>query len=249
VKDYLVQMTSLKIDCFGQSDIGLVREVNEDAWLAQPEKGLFLLADGMGGHNAGEIASATAVHSIAEFYSMDIAQPDALRNAIVSANRRIYEQGSKDSSLSGMGTTISCLVLHKGEASIAHVGDSRIYLLRQGKLRLLTEDHSLTNELLDLNVITTEEAGSFPYKHILTRALGTHPKVEASFAKESLVCGDLFLLCSDGLTNFVSDEEIVEILQKNSLLEEKANNLIVLAKNYGGVDNITVLLVKVNEKE
>jgi serine/threonine protein phosphatase PrpC len=245
----MVHTTSLKVDCFGISDIGLVREINEDAWLVQPEKGLFLLADGMGGHNAGEIAAHIAVRSIAESYSIEDEKPNSLKNAISSANILIYKKGSEDPSLSGMGTTLTCLALKKEEALIAHVGDSRIYLLRNEKLRLLTEDHSLMNELIDLNVMTPEEAGSFPYKNILTRAVGTHPKVEATITKESLRSGDLFLLCSDGLTNFVTEDEILEILKKKSLLEKKAQSLITLAKNYGGGDNITVLLVKLYEKE
>ena len=238
--------TSLKVSVFGLSDIGLVREKNEDAWKALPDGGLFLLADGMGGHQGGSVAAQLAVTQMGE--ALDNIEAGEIVSSIERVNQAIYKTSQSDAALSGMGTTLCCLYLHEDEATLAHVGDSRIYRLRGKELEQLTEDHSLVSELKSMGALNDQDTETFPYKHILTRALGTNPIVEVSHQKIPLKVGDLFLLCSDGLTNFVSDTEILDILSKEALLERGAFCLIDLAKKHGGGDNITVLLVRIEPR-
>ncbi len=237
----------LKISYFGLSDVGLVREHNEDVWKALPEKGLFLLADGMGGHQAGEIAAQNAIDKLSEMikHSFRETAEEHLAQAIKKTNAIIYQQGRENEALSGMGTTLCCLFLHEGQAILGHVGDSRIYCLRNNRLKQLTEDHSLINELLAMHAMTEEEAPHFPYKHILTKAIGTNALIDPTVYVTSLSSGDLYLLCSDGLTNFVKDQEIYTILSSDLSLKDQSQQLVDLAKNHGGGDNITVLLVKI----
>lgn len=239
--------TGLKLSYFGLSDVGLVRDHNEDAWGAIPKKGLFLLADGMGGHQAGEVAAQKTIERLAELVKKDFSgkAEEHLRQAIKKTNAYIYQQSLKDEALSGMGTTVCCLFLNDDLAICGHVGDSRIYLFRQKQLYQLTQDHSLVNELLEMQAVNPREADIFSYKHILTKAIGTNPNVDPTVKASPVFLEDLFLLCSDGLTNLVSDEEIQKILSKSDSLEENCNSLVELAKKHGGSDNITVLLIKV----
>lgn len=244
---------TLQLESFGITDIGLVRDHNEDVWAAYPEEGFFLLADGMGGHACGEIASNEAVEHLYQlFKSWHLAQEISsskakafFEEAFVKVNTYIYKQGRHDDELKGMGTTLLSLFFLKQEAIIAHVGDSRIYRFRAGQLEPLTEDHSLVAELMALGAVESAEADSFPYKHILTRAIGTHPQVEPTLATIQVEPQDLFLMCSDGLTNYVTPSQITRVLQTSNPLNTKGQDLIDLAIQNGGADNVTVVLVEI----
>lgn len=243
---------TLQLESFGMTDIGLVREHNEDVWAAYPDEGLFLLADGMGGHACGEIASHEALGHLYKLFkewnpTQEISASKAkafLADAFAKVNSHIYKQGRRDDDLKGMGTTLCALFFLRKEAIVAHVGDSRIYRFRDGNLDALTEDHSLVAELMALGAVESAEADSFPYKHILTRAIGTHNQVEPTLATVQVEPRDLFLLCSDGLTNYVTPEQISRIMQTNSPLNTKGQALIAFANQNGGGDNVTIILVE-----
>ncbi len=247
---------TLQLESYGTSDVGLVREHNEDVWAAYPEQGFFILADGMGGHACGEVASKEAVGYLYTLFShwykpsgISTSQAKAFfENCFTDVNAFIYKQGKQDDELRGMGTTLCSLFFLKREAIIAHVGDSRIYRLHAGELHQLTEDHSLVAELMALGAVGSAEADSFPYKHILTRAVGTQPIVEPTLSIISVEPSDLFLLCSDGLTNYVTPEQLAEILKSNHPLDTKGEALIQAAIQSGGGDNVTIILVEVGDE-
>lgn len=247
--------STYQMDCIGMSDIGLIRDHNEDVWAAYPDQGLFILADGMGGHVAGEIAARNSVQYLYELVKKwrptKQTSPEEMvsffRDSLSKVNENIYQKGKNEPSLTGMGTTICALYFFQKYAFVVHVGDSRIYRLRKGRLEQLTEDHSLVAELVSLGAMKFEEGKSFPYKHILTRAIGTHPSVEPSVSYLAVRPDDCFLLCSDGLTNYVDDTEIESILDYSSSLEERGRSLVNLANKHGGGDNITLILVKVSD--
>jgi protein phosphatase len=236
------------------SDVGCVRELNEDsAAYVQPYdeavlagKGmLFVVADGMGGHSAGEVASNMAVEVIRRvYYEEDREAQAALKKAVEKANREIFEAAARDETMKGMGTTCTALVLQNGRAISAHVGDSRMYLVRDGQIYLLTEDHSAVMEMVKHGIISAEEARHHPDKNVILRALGSHAEVEVSTWQEPLPVreGDRFVLCSDGLYDLVEDEEIRQAV---SAAEPRAacESLVALAKQRGGHDNITVAIV------
>jgi protein phosphatase len=239
------------------TDVGCVRELNEDSGTyVQPDdqevlksKGLLVVvADGMGGHSAGEVASGLAVEVISRVYYENGGDPrSALETAFHEANRAIYKMAEKDSSKSGMGTTCTALVLQSGTAISAHIGDSRIYLVRDGSIYLMTEDHSAVMEMVKMGLITLGQARHHPEKNVILRAMGSHAEVEVTTWQEPFPvrAGDQFLLCSDGLYDLVEDEEIKQIV----LLSEPrtaCENLIALAKERGGHDNITVGIVRLN---
>ena len=230
------------VESFGISDLGLVRDNNEDVFHEIPLHRFFILADGMGGHNAGEIAAKEVVHhlstSVCQFFSSQEPYyhedlPSQLHQAIVQANLWVHALSEQKKELSGMGTTLCCLLVHQDSLIYAHVGDSRIYRFRGG-LQQLTEDHSLLN--------TSPTAG----KNIITRAIGTSPSVEPEISLSKLEPNDIYFLCSDGLTDFVSDEELGDILTKNhSCIKTASRRMIETAKTKGGSDNITVLMIKI----
>src|SRR5437870_6664275 len=236
------------------SDVGCVREVNEDSGAyIQPDdpevlasKGLLILvADGMGGHSAGEVASRMAVEVITRTYYEDGGDPQtALKKAFREANRAIHKTAEKDESKTGMGTTCTALVLQNGTAISAHVGDSRLYLVRDGAIYLMTEDHSAVMEMVKAGLLTLEQARHHPDKNVILRAMGSHPEVEVTTWQEPFPvrAGDSFLLCSDGLYDLVEDEEIKQIVMLGDP-QPACENLIALAKERGGHDNITVGIV------
>jgi len=240
-----------------RTDRGCVREGNEDAGrFIKPNdpallsaKGLLLIvADGMGGHLGGEVASRMAVELISRAYYEDESDAvRALRKALEEANRRIYEASLADDALVGMGTTCTALALVGGTAFVAHVGDSRLYLVRNGDIYLMTEDHSAVMELVKQGIITMDEARHHADKNIILRALGTHPQVEVSMWEEplSIRAGDRYLLCSDGLYDLVEDSEIRQGVASARDPLEACENLIALAKERGGHDNITVAVVSI----
>jgi protein phosphatase len=236
------------------TDVGCVRELNEDSSTyvhpSDPElrasKGLLILvADGMGGHSAGEVASRMAVDVISRCYYEDKSEPQtALKKAFREANRLIHKAASDDESKAGMGTTCTALVLQNGTAISAHVGDSRLYLVREGGIYLMTEDHSAVMEMVKAGLITIEQARHHPEKNVILRAMGSHPEVEVTTWQEPFPvrAGDRFLLCSDGLYDLVENDEIksaVEAAEPRTACE----NLIALAKERGGHDNISVGIV------
>lgn len=239
-----------------QTDKGCVREINEDsgkfvlpADAEQHSKrgALLIVADGMGGHSAGEVASAMAVELIPKFYYGAKGEAhDALKGAVEEANRRIHAASLADESKSGMGTTCTALALLDGQAFAAHVGDSRLYMLREKKVYQLTEDHSAVMEMVKLGIITKEEARSHEDKNVILRALGTVPEVEVSTLEPfSVRVGDQYLLCSDGLYDLVTDEELEQELASSEDIHAAGEKLIALAKARGGHDNITVGIVAV----
>jgi protein phosphatase len=237
-----------------QTDVGCVREINEDCIrFVQPAdpgvvatKGLlFLVADGMGGHSGGEVASSMAIDVISrEYYSQSGNPQSALKKAFNQASRQVFEVSEKDAGLKGMGTTCTALVLRNGSALAAHVGDSRLYLVRGGQIYLMTEDHSEVMEMVKRGLITLEEARHHPDKNVILRAIGSHAEVEVSVWDEPLPVreGDRFLLCSDGLYDLVEDDEIRQRIEKAEP-QAACESLIALAKERGGHDNISVGIV------
>jgi PPM family protein phosphatase len=236
-----------------RSDVGCIRAINEDRAAVHHSDGgalLALLADGMGGHQAGDIASQTAIDVITtELGSLstdaaDSAWREAVLRAIEIANKAIYSRSQSSPQLSGMGTTVIAAALDERRLVIGSVGDSRAYLLRSGALNQLTEDHSLVGELLRSGQITPAEALDHPRRNVLTRALGTESHVDADIQLRDWQAGDILLICSDGLTNMMKEQEIVHILQEEGHLEGKADRLIERALEAGGDDNVTVVLVE-----
>lgn len=246
--------TPYTIKSFGLTDVGLVREKNEDAFAICEEDSFYVLADGMGGHRAGDVAAKAAVHGICAIlkdaieHSKKQETPESfaqqLKKGFEEVNRITYRMGQQDPYLKGMGTTLLCLHLTGTFAVLAHIGDSRIYRFRKGKLKTMTKDHSLLAELIDMGQIKPEEIENFMYKNILTRAVGTEPTVEPTVAIEPLELNDTYLLCSDGLTDHLDDAEIEAIFQESPDLETVAVKCVNIAKSRGGHDNITLLLVR-----
>jgi PPM family protein phosphatase len=231
---------------FGSAtDVGLVRANNQDRFLvAEP---LFAVADGMGGHAAGEVASATAVHALEAAFTEHT--PAGLAEAARAANRAVWDQAQTDSELRGMGTTLVALALvgepGSEELAVANIGDSRLYLLRLGELVQVTTDHSLVGELVAEGSITEAEAEIHPRRHVLTRALGVDPDVGVDLLTVDLHQGDRFLLCSDGLSREVTDDQAASVLRRLADPEEAAKELVSQAKDHGGNDNVTVVVVDV----
>jgi protein phosphatase len=234
------------------TDVGLRRRGNEDRFAVDAQLGLSLVADGMGGHSAGQVASALAATSVVgalhERKGGDASPAEKLRGAIEDANRAIYSAARQHQEYSGMGTTVVALLVEEGRAAIAHVGDSRAYRVRAGRIRQLTDDHSIVGELLRRHEITADDAREHPHRHVLTRALGVRGHVQPDLAELTLSPGDLFVLCSDGLTNHVEDHEIAKVVSEASDLEAGCAALIELANRRGGEDNITVALARLDEE-
>jgi protein phosphatase len=232
----------------GVTDAGRKRRRNEDAYVVEPP--LFAVADGMGGAQAGEVASRLAVVAFREFHEADEFAPTERVTAIIKeANRRIYERAREDAAASGMGTTITAAVLADDSIAIGHVGDSRAYRLREGGLEQLTEDHSLVADLVRSGRLKPEEADTHPQRSVITRALGTDPDVDVDAFDVALEPGDVFLLCSDGLTTMVEDDEIVRIVTGSKDLDDAAKLLVKAANRRGGEDNVTVVLFRVEAVE
>jgi serine/threonine protein phosphatase PrpC len=224
---------------------GLQRRENEDSVLASPP--LFVVADGMGGAQAGEVASRIAVDAFAEGLPDDGSPEERLAAVALTANRRIYELSRSESERAGMGTTLTAAYLGETDLSIAHVGDSRAYLFRDGELTRLTQDHSLMAELIRRGKLTEEEAADHPQRSIITRALGPEPEVAVDTWTYPVRAGDVILLCSDGLTSMVPEARVAEILRTSGELDRAAQALIDEANQAGGRDNITVILFRLEE--
>ncbi len=231
-----------------RTDVGLRRSANEDCYALAPDLGLYVVADGMGGHTAGRLASALAsegvVNALRQLGESQASLTERLRYCVAAANRYIFETAQAKPELAGMGTTLVALLAGPGRIALAHVGDSRAYLIRRGLIRRLTDDHSLVAELVRRREITESAARGHPHRHVLTRALGVRRVVEADLAELTPAADDLVVLCSDGLTGHLHDEEIAEVVLRDSELATACARLIELANARGGEDNITVALVR-----
>ena len=250
----------MKVSYAGTTHVGLKRTHNEDNFFLLPEENVYIVADGMGGHSSGEVASQIAVETLANFFidtsrDREITWPcredktlnydeNRLVTGIKLANRRVFETAQSDIRYRGMGTTIVSLVCGGTGAYLAHVGDSRAYVLRSQRLELLTEDHSLLNDYLKIHELSAEEIEQFPHKNVIVRALGMKDSVKVDIQKLHPKIGELYLLCSDGLSGMVQPERMQDILLKHhGDLEKSCQTLINEANNNGGADNITVVLV------
>jgi PPM family protein phosphatase len=228
-----------------RTDTGRQRAGNEDNAYARAP--LFVVADGMGGAQAGEVASGIAIETFEEELPGGDTAEQRLAERVQEANRRIYELSRSDREHAGMGTTLTAAYLEPEDVAIAHVGDSRAYLLRDGELRRLTRDHSLVDELLQRGKLTEEQAAEHPQRSIITRALGPEAEVEVDTWSYPARAGDVFLLCSDGLTSMVHDKDVQAILVDAPTLSRAGDELIAAANAAGGRDNITVVLFRVEE--
>jgi serine/threonine protein phosphatase PrpC len=230
-----------------RTDTGRQRDANEDSYFA--ESPVFAVADGMGGAQAGEVASRLAAESF-DTVQRGTESPEAYLRAIAkTANARIHRVSQSDKSRSGMGTTLTAALVEGDEVGFAHVGDSRAYLFRDGELKLLTSDHSLVEELRRQGRLTDEQAEDHPQRSIITRALGPEREVEVDTMTYRAKPGDVYLLCSDGLTTMVKEDQIAEALRESRTLDEAANRLIAAANEAGGRDNITVVAFRVDDAE
>jgi serine/threonine protein phosphatase PrpC len=232
-----------------RSDMGRVRSRNEDCLIVAPDLGLFGVCDGMGGHAAGEVASSIAVQALQEELAATADfSSEALRQAIATADKRIFRDQDKCAQHRGMGTTLSALWLVPESSPrgwIGHVGDSRIYRHHQGGLQQLTVDHSPVFRLFQSGLLGKDEMQSHPYKHVLDRALGLQPPVDADVFPVEVEVGDVFLICTDGLTDVLIDQEIDEVLKSERLLAWIADQLVSRANQKGGIDNISLVLVEI----
>jgi serine/threonine protein phosphatase PrpC len=250
----------MQVKAYGLTHVGRQRQHNEDNFLVEDQAGLFLVADGMGGHAAGEIASRIAVDSISEFIlhtkEDDGTWPHAydehykrstnrLMAAVRMANTRVLEAMRKDARLRGMGTTVVACMADQDTMSVAHVGDSRAYLIRDKKLSRITSDHSWVFEQVQAGMLTEAEAEKHPLRNVITRALGGALQVTPDASEIECLSGDVYLLCSDGLTGMVPEEDILRLVTENGGdLQKACQQLIDMANDRGGLDNVTAILVE-----
>ena len=236
-----------------RTDVGMIRSGNEDNFFADanPARGIFIVADGMGGHAAGEVASEMAVqivarelNGISDLHASET--EDRVMQALLRANHAIYERTIAEVDKQGMGTTVSALLLAGRRYLIGQVGDSRIYLVRDGALRQLTKDHSYVQEQVDAGYLTPEQARYHPYSNVITRCVGASDEVEPDTFAGEVKAGDLFLVASDGLTGMVDDRRLHQLLVSRATPERIIDALIAEANGRGGLDNITAVLVKVS---
>jgi protein phosphatase len=254
----------LHIQAGARTDLGRVRKNNEDFYAIEPALQLYVLSDGMGGEAHGEVASQLAVQTILTHCeqaensrttpifgesSPDVSErTNRLASAIHLANRKVFEAAASNPEQSGMGATIVAAWIDAQRLSIAHVGDSRAYLLRAGSMEQLTADHSLVAEKVRVGILTPQEADASEMQSVLTRAVGTSSSVEVDTDEQALLVGDFVLLCSDGLTRMVTDPEIASTLLTSTSAQESADRLVDLANENGGADNISVIVLRVDEK-
>lgn len=262
VEEQARSLQKLKLAACGKTDTGLKRNHNEDNILVSVEHGIFAVADGMGGHAAGEVASLAVVETLGRFIEQTGADPNftwpfgrqencsypenLLITGIQLANREICVMAENDAKYNGMGTTVAAVYMAAAQVQVAHVGDSRVYIVKNGEFKQITEDHSWVNEQLQRNIITEEEARNHRWRNVITRALGNRPEIEVEIQSLPAEAGDLYMLCSDGLTTMVEDARIAEIIAEGrSNLELCASQLVGEANAAGGFDNISVVLVEV----
>ncbi len=232
---------------YGISDIGRVRQNNEDYFcISSSVEGLYLVADGMGGHNAGEVASNLAIQTVEQYISSNV-DNDSLENilsqALSSANDKVYNMSCNNSNMSGMGTTLTLALVKDNELYFAHVGDSRGYTLENGTLKQITTDHTLVEELYQSGTISQEEIKTHPQKNIITNAIGTEIICKSDIEILPLSPVDKVLLCSDGLSNYLTNDEIEDVMKQNEIPQKICEILVEMANNRGGDDNITVVVI------
>ena len=230
------------------TDVGRRRPVNEDRYAMAPDLGLYLVADGMGGHRAGQVASEmaaeSAIRAVEALQGATVSPAEKLRHAVACANREIHAAALRETELQGMGTTLVAVLIGEERLALAHVGDSRAYLIRNQRIRLLTDDHSVVGELLRRQQISEADAREHPHRHVLTRALGVRKTAVPDLAELTPQPGDRVLMCSDGLTAHLRDEEILGRILAADDPQSACDQLVRAANERGGIDNITVLLVR-----
>ena len=239
---------------YGASNIGKVRKDNQDSYLfdtVDENTGFAVVCDGMGGVSGGKTASSNAVNIFSsnlkelEAGCTESQLKDIFSQAIDSANKEIFEKGSKSEELKGMGTTLVSAVISNNTAYFLNIGDSRAYLIRKGVITRITRDHSAVQEMIDQGILTENQARNHPNKNIITRALGVNEHIEFDFFKHELEENDIIVLCTDGITNYVADLEINFEIAKHQYIESVAQKLIELANSRGGADNSTVVIIKI----
>jgi len=239
------------ITCAGRTDVGIIRSGNEDNFLMVPDRGIFVVADGMGGHAAGEVASEMAVRFVArELGSLkglsDDQMADRMRTSIRAANGAIFQRTLTEHDKRGMGTTVTVLVLYDTRFLIGQVGDSRAYLYRDQKLMQLTKDHSYVQEQVDAGYLTPEQARSHPYSNVITRCVGANSDVMPDVYLGTVKPRDLFLIASDGLTGMLEDPQLAELMAGDRMPQEQVDDLITEANRHGGLDNITAIIIRID---
>jgi serine/threonine protein phosphatase PrpC len=254
----------LAVEVAGKTDVGRVRTNNEDNFGYDKRVGIYVVCDGMGGAAAGEVASKMAVETVLNYYRQSAKKRNfdiigvhpsdasmraiALGSAINLANQHIFEASRANQERAGMGSTIVAVAVHENFFSIANVGDSRIYRIRQGAIEQITDDHSLVMEQVRRGLITAEEAKRVDYQNIVIRALGAEPTVQADVEDMMALPGDILVLCSDGLTRYLDGAQILKIVQESEDLSSATEKLITTARDAGGADNITALIMRFHEQ-
>ena len=241
----------MHITTAGRTDVGVIRSGNEDNYHMVPDRGIFIVADGMGGHAAGEVASEMAVHYVArELDSLrglsDEQVAERMRHAIRAANGAIFQRTLTEHDKRGMGTTVTALTLYETRFLVGQVGDSRAYLLRDNKLSQLTKDHSYVQEQVDAGYLTPEQARTHPYSNVITRCVGANSEVMPDIYVGTVKPRDVFLLASDGLTGMLEDYQLAELLSPDRMPEDEVDALIAEANRHGGLDNITAVIVRID---
>jgi protein phosphatase len=263
IKDKGIQTMGNEVSLLhaGATHVGMKRTLNEDSIGMLPESGLFLVADGMGGHSSGEVASKLAIDTILEFFQETDKDPEKtwpfkedktyhyahnrLITAIKLANLRVFETAKSNEQLHGMGTTLVAAYFHSTSIYIAHVGDSRAYVFRQAKLTQITQDHSLLNDYLKIHSLSSEEIQQFPHKNVIVRALGMKDHVLVDVVRYDRLAGDRFMLCSDGLSGMLTEEQLSKTIEQTQNLSACCDSLIHQANQAGGSDNISVIVIQV----
>jgi protein phosphatase len=245
---------TVKFTCAGRTDVGVIRSGNEDNYLMVPDRGVFIVADGMGGHAAGEVASEMAVRIIADELKNVVGRPDAeaaerVREAIQHANGVIFNRTLSEQDKRGMGTTATVMLINGMHYLIGQVGDSRAYVLREKKLAQLTKDHSYVQEQVDAGYLTPEQARTHPYSNVITRCVGANSDVLPDVYAGTLREEDVFLLASDGLTGMLEDHDLLHILHGATAPARMVDSLIAQANHRGGLDNITAIVVRIDAVE
>jgi PPM family protein phosphatase len=253
-------LDSMRVRFSGDTNVGMKRQANEDSFHLPVDERLAIVADGMGGHASGEVASQMAVETVVSHFKATaeeqtltwpfkvdrghMVEQNRLITAVKLANLNIHERAQRDPNCKGMGTTFVGMYFLDDKVLIAHVGDSRVYRVRDGHIEQLTEDHSLINDYIKMKRMTAEEAATWPHKNVIVRALGMKESVQVDLIGETPHVGDLYLLCSDGLSGMITDETILEIMLREGDLDRASDRLIAAANAAGGGDNITVVLAR-----
>lgn len=240
--------------CAGRTDVGIIRSGNEDSYLVLPDKGVFIVADGMGGHAAGEVASEMAVQIIARGLDSILGRGDAeaaqmMRQAIIRSNAEIYQRTMNEPEKRGMGTTATAMVVNGNRFIVGHVGDSRAYIFRDSNLSQVTKDHSYVQEQVDAGNLTPEQARTHPYSNVITRCVGANADVIPDIYLGTVETDDVILMASDGLTGMLEDQDLYTILSSGEAPAKLVDSLVAEANRRGGLDNVTVIVVRIDKVE